>query len=91
MQVVHAFVYIVPFVFLFGLGAEPATMVTMVFAVPPLIRLTNLGIRQVPADVVEASRAYGASELRVLLDVQLPLARSAIMTGLNQTSSSRYR
>ena len=85
MQVVHAFVYIVPFVFLFGLGAEPATMVTMVFAVPPLIRLTNLGIRQVPADVVEASRAYGASELRVLLDVQLPLARSAIMTGLNQT------
>ena len=85
MQVVHAFVYIVPFVFFFGLGPEPATMVTMVFAVPPLIRLTNLGIRQVPADVVEASRAYGASELRVLLDVQLPLARSAIMTGLNQT------
>ena len=85
MQVVHAFVYIIPFIFFFGLGPEPATMVTMVFAVPPLIRLTNLGIRQVPADVVEASRAYGSSELRVLVDVQLPLARAAIMTGLNQT------
>ena len=85
MQVVHAFVYIIPFIFFFGLGPEPATMVTMVFAIPPLIRLTNLGIRQVPADVVEASRAYGASEWRVLLDVQIPLARPAIMTGLNQT------
>ena len=85
MQVVHAFVYIIPFIFFFGLGPEPATMVTMVFAIPPLIRLTNLGIRQVPADVVEASRAYGASEWRVLMDVQIPLARPAIMTGLNQT------
>ncbi len=85
MQVVHAFVYIIPFIFFFGLGPEPATMTTMVFAIPPLIRLTNLGIRQVPADVVEASRAYGASEFRVLLDTQLPLARPAIMTGLNQT------
>ena len=85
MQVVHAFVYIIPFIFFFGLGPEPATIVTMVFAVPPLIRLTNLGIRQVPADVVEASRAYGASEIRVLFDVQLPLARAAIMTGINQT------
>ena len=85
MQVVHAFVYIIPVIFFFGLGAEPATMVTMIFAIPPLIRLTNLGIRQVPADVVEASRAYGASELRVLMEVQLPLARPAIMTGLNQT------
>ena len=85
MQVVHAYVYIIPFIFFFGLGPEPATMVTMVFAIPPLIRLTNLGVRQVPGDVVEASRAYGASELRVLIDVQLPLARPAIMTGLNQT------
>ena len=85
MQVVHAYVYIIPIVYFFGLGAEPATMVTMVFAIPPLIRLTNLGVRQVPADVVEASRAYGASELRVLIDVQIPLARPAIMTGLNQT------
>ena len=85
MQVVHAFVYMLPIIFFWGIGPEPATMVTMVFALPPLIRLTNLGIRQVPDDVVEASRAYGASEARVLFDVQLPLARSAIMTGLNQT------
>ncbi len=85
MQVVHSFVYMLPFIWFFGLGEVSATMVTMVFALPPLIRLTNLGIRQVPADVVEASRAYGASELRVLFDVQIPLARPAIMTGINQT------
>ena len=85
MQVIHSFVYMLPFVFFFGIGFESSTMVTMIFAIPPLIRLTNLGIRQVPEDVVEASRAYGAPEWRVLLDVQLPLARPAIMTGLNQT------
>ena len=84
MQVVHSFVYMLPFIFFFGIGAVSATMVTMVFALPPLIRLTNLGIRQVPEDVVEAARAYGAPEWRVLTDVQLPLARPAIMTGLNQ-------
>ena len=85
MQVVHSFVYMLPFIWFFGLGEVSATMVTMVFALPPLIRLTNLGIRQVPQDVVEASRAYGASESRVLFDVQIPLARPAIMTGINQT------
>ena len=85
MQVVHSFVYMLPFIFFFGVGFVSATMVTMTFALPPLIRLTNLGIRQVPEDVVEASRAYGAPEWRVLLDVQVPLARPAIMTGLNQT------
>jgi len=85
MQVVHAFVYMLPVVFFWGIGVVPGTMVTMVFALPPLIRLTNLGIRQVPEEVVEASRAFGASELRVLTHVQLPLARPALMTGLNQT------
>jgi len=85
MQVVHAFVYMIPFVYFFGTGNVGATIVTMAFAIPPLVRLTNLGIRQVPADVVEASRAYGAPEWRVLLDVQIPLARQAIMTGINQT------
>ena len=84
MQVVHSFVYMLPFIYFFGIGFVSATMVTMTFALPPLIRLTNLGIRQVPEDVVEAARAYGAPE-RVLFDVQLPLARPAIMTGLNQT------
>lgn len=85
MQVVHSFVFMLPFIFFFRIGEVSATMVTMVFALPPLVRLTNLGIRQVPEDVVEASRAYGATEARVLTDVQLPLARPAIMTGLNQT------
>ena len=85
MQVIPSFVYMLPFIFFFGVGVVPATMVTMTFALPPLVRLTNLGIRQVPGDVVEASRAYGAPEWRVLLDVQLPLARPAIATGINQT------
>lgn len=85
MQVIHSFVFMLPFIFFFGIGEISATMVTMVFALPPIVRLTNLGIRSVPEDVVEASRAYGAPELRVLTDVQLPLARPAIMTGLNQT------
>lgn len=85
MQVVHSFVYMLPFIFFWGIGEVSATMVMMIFAVPPLIRLTNLGIRQVPEDVVEAARAYGASEAKVLFDVQLPLARPAIMTGINQT------
>jgi len=85
MQVVHSFVYMLPFIFFWKVGEVSATMVTMVFALPPLVRLTNLGIRQVPEDVIEASRSFGATEKRVLTDVQLPLARPAIMTGLNQT------
>ncbi len=85
MQVVHSFVYMLPFIYFFGIGEVSATMVTMVFALPPLIRLTNLGIRQVPEDVVEAGRAFGAKESRILTDIQLPLARPAIMTGINQT------
>ena len=85
MQVIHSFVYMLPFIFFWGTGVVSATMVTMVFALPPLVRLTNLGIRQVREDVVEASRAYGAPEWRVLFDVQLPLARPAITTGINQT------
>ena len=85
MQVVHSFIYMLPFIYFFGIGPVSATIVTMVFALPPVIRLTNLGIRQVPDDVVEASRAFGQSELRILKDVQLPLARPAIMTGINQT------
>ncbi len=85
MQVVHPFVYLLPVIFFFGIGTAPGVMVTMVFALPPIVRLTNLGIRQVPEDVVEAARSYGAPEWRVLTDVQLPLSREAILTGLNQT------
>ena len=84
MQLVHAFTYLIAIIFFFGTGPVGGTISTMIFALPPMIRLTNLGIRQVPGDVVEAARAYGASNFRVLTDVQLPLARPAIMTGVNQ-------
>ncbi len=85
MQVIHPFVYLLPIIFLFGVRRTPGVLATLVFALPPIVRLTNLGIRQVPADVVEAARAFGATETRVLREVQMPLARPAIMAGLNQT------
>jgi glycine betaine/proline transport system permease protein len=85
MQTVHPFVYLLPAVFFFGLGRTPAVIVTIIFALPPIVRLTDLGIRQVPTEVVEAGRAFGSSELQLLRDVQLPLARPSIMAGLNQT------
>ncbi len=85
MQTIHPFVYLLPAVFFFGLGRTPAVIVTIIFALPPIVRLTNLGIRQVPTEVVEAGRAFGSSELQLLRDVQLPLARPTIMAGLNQT------
>ena len=85
MQVIHPFVYLLPIIFLFGVRRTPGVLATLVFALPPIVRLTNLGLRQVPADVVEAARAFGATERRVLREVQLPLARPAIMAGLNQT------
>lgn len=85
MQTVHPFVYLLPAVFFFGLGRTPAVIVTIIFALPPIVRLTDLGIRQVPTEVVEAGRAFGSSELQLLRDVQLPLARPTIMAGLNQT------
>ena len=85
MQVIHPFVYLLPIIFLFGVRRTPGVLATLVFALPPIIRLTNLGVRQVPSDVVEAARAFGATERRVLREVQIPLARPAIMAGLNQT------
>ena len=80
-----AFVYLVPVVMLFGIGNVPGVVVTIVFALPPLIRLTNLGIRQVRPDLIEASRAFGASPWQMLTRVQLPLAMPTIMAGINQT------
>ncbi|MBR0565780.1 glycine betaine/L-proline ABC transporter permease ProW [Azoarcus sp. L1K30] len=85
MQTTPAFVYLVPVVMLFGIGNVPGVVVTIVFALPPLIRLTNLGIRQVRADLIEASRAFGASPWQMLTKVQLPLAMPTIMAGINQT------
>ncbi len=85
MQTLPAFVYLVPVVMLFGIGDVPGVLVTIVFALPPLVRLTNLGIRQVPADKIEAARAFGCTPRQMLLKVQLPLAAPTMMAGLNQT------
>ena len=85
MQTLPAFVYLVPVVMLFGIGDVPGVMVTIVFALPPLVRLTNLGIRQVPADKIEACRAFGCTPRQMLFKVQLPIAMPTIMAGLNQT------
>jgi glycine betaine/proline transport system permease protein len=85
MQTTPAFVYLVPVVMLFGVGLVPGVIATIIFALPPLVRLTTLGIRQVPGEIVEAGRAFGAKPLQMLFDIQLPLAWPSIMAGLNQT------
>jgi len=85
MQTTPAFVYLVPVVMLFGIGDAPGVIVTIIFALPPLVRLTNLGIRQVRPDLVEAARAYGASPWQLLTRVQFPLAMPSIMAGINQS------
>ncbi len=85
MQTTPPFVYLVPVVMLFGIGNVPGVIVTIVFALPPMIRLTTLGIQQVPEDLVEAARAFGASSSQLLFRVQLPLALPTLMAGVNQT------
>ncbi|MGB2826953.1 MAG: proline/glycine betaine ABC transporter permease [Dehalococcoidales bacterium] len=85
MQTMPSFVYLIPAVFFFGLGKVPAVVATFIYAVPPCIRLTNLGIRQVAAETVEAGRAFGCTETQLLFKIQLPLARPTIMAGVNQT------
>jgi glycine betaine/proline transport system permease protein len=85
MQTTPAFVYLVPVVMLFGIGNVPGVIVTIIFALAPLVRLTNLGIRQVRPDLIEAARAYGASPWQMLTKLQLPLAMPSIMAGVNQT------
>ncbi|GAD57185.1 ABC transporter permease [Limimaricola cinnabarinus] len=85
MQTIPAFVYLVPVVMLVGIGNVSGVIVTIVFALPPLIRLTSLGIRGVNPSVVEAARAFGASPRQILLKVELPLATPTILAGVNQT------
>ncbi|OWS75367.1 MULTISPECIES: glycine betaine/L-proline ABC transporter permease ProW [Pantoea] len=85
MQTTPAFVYLVPIVMLFGIGNVPGVVVTIIFALPPVVRLTILGIKQVPADLIEASESFGASPRQMLFKVQLPLAMPTIMAGVNQT------
>ena len=86
MQTMPSFVYLIPAMMLFGLGKVPAVFATVIYAVPPIIRLTDVGIRGVPESVVEAARSFGASERQLLFDVQLPLAFPSIMVGINQTT-----
>jgi len=85
MQTMPSFVYLIPALMLFGLGKVPAILATIIYAVPPLIRLTDLGIRQVDGEVVEAATAFGGSPAQILFGVELPLATPTIMAGLNQT------
>ena len=85
MQTMPAFVYLIPAVLLFGLGKVPGIIATFIFATPPAVRLTNLGIREVPTEVIEAARSFGANSWQMLFKVELPVALSTIMTGVNQT------
>jgi glycine betaine/proline transport system permease protein len=86
MQTIPSFVYLLPAAMLFGLGKVPAILATVIYATPPLIRLTDLGIRQVDREVIEASRAFGATHWQILTGVQIPLALPSIMQGINQTT-----
>jgi len=85
MQTMPSFVYLVPGIMLFGLGNVAAILATVLYAIPPCIRLTNLGIRQVDPDVVEAGRSFGSSNMQLLFKIQIPMAIPSIMAGINQT------
>ncbi|MCG8401915.1 MAG: proline/glycine betaine ABC transporter permease [Firmicutes bacterium] len=84
MQTMPPFVYLIPAVFFFGIGTVPGLIATVVFAMPPAIRLTGLGIRQVPVELVEAAEAFGSTQMQKLFKVQLPVAMPTIMAGVNQ-------
>ncbi len=86
MQTMPSFVYLIPALMFFGMGKVPAMVATIIYAVPPVIRLTNVGIRTVDPEAVEASIAFGSTPRQVLFDVQLPLAKPSIMVGINQTT-----
>ena len=84
MQTMPSFVYLIPAVIFFGLGNVPGLVATVVFSMPPAIRLTNLGIRQVPKELVEVADAFGSTPLQKLLKVEIPVAIPSIMAGVNQ-------
>ncbi|QNO16657.1 proline/glycine betaine ABC transporter permease [Alkalicella caledoniensis] len=84
MQTMPAFVYLLPAVTFFRIGIVPAVMATIIFAMPPAVRLTNLGIRQVPDELVEAGNAFGSTWYQMLFKIQLPQALPTIMAGINQ-------
>ncbi len=84
MQVMPAFVYLFPALFFFGIGGAPAILATMIYAMPPIIRLTNTGIRQVPEQTIESATSFGSSKLQLLLKIKIPLSLPSIMMGINQ-------
>jgi glycine betaine/proline transport system permease protein len=86
MQTMPSLVYLIPALMLFGLGKVPAVFATVIYALPPVVRLTNLGIRQVSNDIQEAALVFGASPWQMLKEVRLPLAMPSIMAGINQTT-----
>ncbi len=86
MQTMPSFVYLVPAIAFFSLGNVPAVIATLIYAVPPAVRLTNLGIRQVPEETIEAATSFGATNMQLLLRVKIPLAIPTIMAGINQTT-----
>jgi len=86
MQTLPIFVYLIPFVMLFGPGQIPALLATLVFALPPIVRLTDLGLRQVDPDVTESVTSFGATSRQALLSAQLPLSMPSILAGMNQTT-----
>ncbi|WP_333859394.1 ABC transporter permease [Clostridium sp.] len=85
MQTMPAFVYLIPAVLFFGMGKVPGAISTVIFSMPPAVRLTNLGIRQVPDDVIEAARSFGSTKSQMLYKVQIPIALPTILAGVNQT------
>lgn len=85
MQTMPAFVYLIPAVSFFGIGMVPGIIASVIFAMPPVVRLTNLGIRQVSTELIEAADAFGSTATQKLFKVQLPMAKSTIMAGINQT------
>ncbi|HEX9597308.1 MAG TPA: ABC transporter permease subunit, partial [Anaerolineales bacterium] len=85
MQTMPSFVYLIPVVMLLGIGRVPGLLAVVIYAIPPIIRLTDLGIRLVNKEVLEASDAFGSSNWQKLVNVQIPLAMPTIMTGINQT------
>jgi len=85
MQTIPSFVYLIPVVMLFGIGLTPGVIATIIFALPPIIRLTNLGIRQVGKGFKEAGSSLGLTKLLILIKIEIPLALKTIMAGINQT------
>ncbi|AKP67157.1 ABC transporter permease [Companilactobacillus ginsenosidimutans] len=85
MQTMPAFVYLIPAVALFGIGMVPGIVASVIFAMPPTVRMTNMGIREVPDELIEAADSFGSTEWQKLFKVELPLAKTSLMAGVNQS------